>query len=290
MTNLERVVAESKRLPQTTKRMYRSVVRRFVDFAGSAPTSWTPGAVEAWLATLAVRPQSLNVYICALRYASRRHATLHGARDFAGALETVLVPATKHRTGATVLSREQIELILASCSGAAPRDMRDRALIVLGLYTGFRRAELAGIELDDLDAVGRAVVVIAKRNRRHVVKVSAGCWNALAPWLAWLRRRRIRDGRLFRGLRRCLDAEAGYVVTRGLKPDGVYGVIRRRAARAGVHGVSPHSLRHSCAALLREGGVPEAQIAARLGHAAVTTTGLYGGDYVTPASDGGLPF
>lgn len=59
--------------------------------------------------------------------------------------------------------------------GADPVDLRDRASIAIGRHTGFRRAEIATIEMDDLNPIERASVVIARRNKRNRVRVGEAC-------------------------------------------------------------------------------------------------------------------
>ena len=280
MSPLEEAVSTSKRLTCTTRRQYLGVVRHFLAFAGPNPTSWTPAVVDSWMQQLTVEPISINAYIAALKFASRRWAALHDRRDFAAAAENVLVPATKHSRSPIPLNEDQLRDLFATCDGGDPVDLRDRAIIAIGLHAGFRRAEIARIEFDDLDHGERSIVVIAKRNKRHRVRVGAACWDRIDAWLEWLRRRHVGSGRVFRSLRRCLDAELGYCVGASMTPGAIYGVIRGRARRAGIDGVCSHTLRHSCVALLRGRGVPEHEIARRVGHASVETTALYGGDLV----------
>ncbi|MBX3159196.1 MAG: site-specific integrase [Deltaproteobacteria bacterium] len=295
MTELEAVIANSQRLAPTTRRQYRSVVRAFVAFAGRSPRSWTPASVDAWLRLLAVKAVSVNAYLSAIRYASRRWAALtDGARDFAAAAETVLVPIDKHPESPTPLSSDQLGDLLASCGDAAdPADLRDRAILAIALHAGFRRAEIAKIEFEDLDHCDRSIVVVAKRNKRHRVRLSASCWQRLAAWLEWLRRRHVpfnKNDRVFRSLRRCLDAELGWCVGSSMAPEAIYGVIRRRARQAGIWmNVSPHSLRHSLVKQLRDRGVPESEIARRVGHADVRTTAGYGGEVLRDIGETDLP-
>jgi integrase len=292
VTPLEAVITNSQRLAATTRRGYRTAVRSFVGFAGADPLNWTPATVDAWMACLRVRPRCKNVYVAGLRYASRRWAALYDGRDFAGAAETVLVPADKHSRSPTPLDEDQLGAMLATCAREQdPTDLRDRAIIAIALHAGFRRAAIAGIEFDDLDHHERAIVVLTKRAKRLRVRVGEQCWGRVEAWLLWLRRRHVpTTGRVFRSLRRCLNAELGWCVGVALSPGAIYRIVRRRAKRAGIAmRVSPHSMRHSLVALLRDRGVPEEQIAKRLGHASTSTTSLYGGDIVRDVGDDGLP-
>lgn len=292
MTDLERVIKESQRLAPPTKKQYGIAVRSFVAYAGTDPRRWTPDAAQAWAAQLRVRPRSKNVYIAGLRYASRRWAALYDRRDFAGALETVLVPAEKHSRSPKPLDEDQLDAMLGTCSrDGNPLDLRDRAILAIAIATGLRRSSIAGIEFDDLDHAQRAIVVIQKGNRIHRVKVSASCWSRLTAWLHWLRRHHIGSGHVFRSLRRKLDAELGWHVGQALDGEAVYRVIRRRGRAAKIKiRVCAHSLRHTTAKMLRDRGVPEEQISKVLGHASVETTQLYGAhEIVHDVLDDGLP-
>lgn len=291
MTELEAVVAGSKRLACRSKTQYRAVVRDFVRFAGSDPQRWVPTTVDAWARQLTVSPISQNAYLHAIRYASRRWAALHDRRDFAAATETVLVPALKHPSSPKPLTEDQLQNLLGACVGADdPNDLRDRAILAIGLHAGFRRAEIAKIELADLDHRDHSIVAIVKRNKRLRVRVGEMCWARIDAWVSWLRRRHLGTGRVFRSLRRCLNAELGYCVGNSMTPESIYNVIRRRARQAGIPDrVCSHTLRHSCVALLRARGVPEEEIARRLGHASVGTTAGYGGELTRDAIADWLP-
>jgi integrase len=280
-SELERVL-DGARLADTTRAQYKAIVRLYVDYAGRDARKWTPATCEAWLSTLHVEPQTKNSYLAALKRASRRWAGLAPGRwDFAAAVEGVVVPEAKHPRTPEPLDEQQLDAMLATCaSDADPIALRDRCLLAVAIATGFRRRELAQIECGDLDHAQRAIVVVAKRGKRHRVKVSAQCWQRIEAWLAWLRRRHVPTtgrSRLFRALRRCLDAELSYCVYEAMRPETIWRIVRRRARQAGIRmRVTTHSLRHSTAAILRARGVPEERIARRLGHASVATTELYG--------------
>lgn len=292
-TELEQALDGAKLSP-TTRSLYKMVVRSYVRFAGARPQDWTAASIEAWRDALTVSPPAKNVYLAAVKRAARRWAALHKTYDVSAAVEGVLVPATKHPRSPTPLAEAELSSMLGTCARSDdPVDVRDRALLAVAIATGLRRAALARIECDDLDACDRSIVVIEKRNKRHRVRLSVQAWARLDVWLAWLRRRHVPTtgtSRVWRSLRRCLDAELGWCVGGGMEPDAIYRIVRRRAKRAGITTrVCTHSLRHSLVALLRERGVPEEQIAKRLGHASTSTTALYGGDIVRDGGDDGLP-
>lgn len=297
MSPLEAIVEGAHRLANKTKQTYRRVARDFVAFAGDEPTNWTPAACDAWVAQLDVAPRSINIYIAAIRWVPRRWAALNvgacdGARDFAAAIENVCVPAETLPAAPTPLGRDEVEVLLASCGrDDDPTDLRDRALLAITFALGLGRAELADIEFDDLDHGQRTIVISArraKRNKRHVVRVSPACWARLDAWLAWLRRRHVAlTGGVFRALRRSLDAELGWEVEAAMSAESVYRVVRRRAQRAGIPGrVSGLTLRYTLVTTLRACGVPEHEIAQRVGHAVIATMATHSRGRAIAATDG----
>lgn len=292
-TELE-LALDGAKLSPTTRALYQMVVRGYVRFAGARPQDWSAASIEAWRDSLTISPAAKNVYLAAVKRAARRWAALHETYDFSAAVEGVLVPATKHPRSPTPLAEIELSSMLGTCARSDnPVDLRDRALLAIAIATGLRRAALARIECDDLDVHERSIVVIEKRNRRHRVVLGEAAWQRVEQWLAWLRRRHVPTtgtSRVWRSLRRCLDAELGWCVGGGMEPDAIYRIVRRRAKRAGITArVCTHSLRHSLVALLRNRGVPDEQIAKRLGHASTSTTALYGGDIVRDVGDDDLP-
>lgn len=295
-SELERVLDGAK-LADTTRREYKRAVRAYVQFAGADSNGWSPSSVESWLASLLVEPITRNVYLAAIKRASRRWASLHRTWDFAAAVEGAVVPERKHPASPEPLDKDQLGALLGTCSRTNdPVDLRDRALLAVAIATGLRRRELAYMECADIDPKERSVVVIAKRGRRHRVRLSQQAWARVDAWFTWLRRRHIPTtgtSRVWRSLRRCLDAELTWCVGPSMTPEAVYRIVRRRAASAGLDGVTTHALRHSLIAALRDRGLSEEQIARRVGHASTATTSLYGRgrarEVVIDAGEDGLP-
>lgn len=276
-SELERALDGAK-LSETSRATYKTAVRGFVTAAGRDPSCWTPERLDGWLRSLAIEPQTKNVYLAGIKRAARRWAALHKTHCFADAVEGFVVTEQKHPRTPEPLDHEQLGAMFRVCARADnPMQLRDRALLAVALHTGFRRRELARIEMTDLDHRGRSIVTIAKRGKRHRVRVSADCWARLDAWVSWLRRRHIGTGRVFRSLRRCLDQELSWCVGPSMRPESVWRTVKRLAKQAGIRmRVCTHSLRHSLVAALRDRGVPEIEIARRIGHASTATTALYG--------------
>lgn len=160
----------------------------------------------------------------------------------------------------------QIERLLAAPTGDDPAALRDRAILELLYGSGLRISELTGLDVDDVDAVERLVRVRGKGSKDRVVPFGAVAAAALEQWL-------VRGRPLVAS-----GAPAVFVNTRGgrLTRQGVWKLVKEHAGRVGLNDdVSPHTLRHSFATHLLDGGADVRAVQELLGHANVTTTQIY---------------
>jgi integrase len=272
MTELESIIDQSPKLGKHTKRAYRSVVREYLEFAGQHPSAWSGASAQAFYNKLLDRmpAKSANVRFSGLRYVSKRRAQLNldPLLDFAGVVEKATV-----RGGSPpdrrALTLQEAGRLLDVCRGPRPLDLRDFALVSLGLKTGMRRFSMAGIQFEDF---GRDrtrgypfVEITLKGGNRHQVPLAGIAVEAMTPWKRWLGRANIRSGALFRSLTR--PGLRGQVsVGDAISDQGVYKALRKRAAQAGIEGFSPHIFRHTFVTWAKSAGVPDHEIAAVTGH------------------------
>jgi integrase len=147
------------------------------------------------------------------------------------------------------LSLDDVHQVVAACAGTTHPD-RNKAILALLLDTGLRRAELAALQVGDVDLPARLVTVrLGKGGKGRRVPISSMCAHVLAEWLV---ARPVELGNSFFGL----------------KGNGLQMLFRRLAARSGVHFFC-HALRHTFATLY-EGDVQDLQKI--LGHSEVSTT------------------
>ncbi|MFI5837788.1 tyrosine recombinase [Micromonospora sp. NPDC051300] len=156
---------------------------------------------------------------------------------------------------------------------AAPRALRDRALLEFLYGTGARISETVGAAVDDLDLDAGTVLLRGKGGRTRLVPVGGYAADAVRAWLVRGRPALLAAGR---------GTPALFVNARGgpLTRQGAWGVLRAAAGRAGLpvdgpEAVSPHTLRHSYATHLLDGGADVRVVQELLGHASVTTTQVY---------------
>jgi integrase/recombinase XerC len=168
------------------------------------------------------------------------------------------------------LDQGQVEQLLA---GGGRRTIRDQAVLEILYGGGLRRAELAGLDLEDLDLAAGTALVRGKGKKERVCPLGKAV-EALRTWLAVRPPSATTDNcgyRVFPGR-----------FGGGLGTSAIARIVGRAAAAAGLGHVHPHQLRHSYATHLLERGADLRVIQELLGHASVATTAIYA--QVSPAA------
>ena len=165
---------------------------------------------------------------------------------------------------------EQVERLLAAAGAAGtPLALRDRALLEVLYGTGARISEAVGLGVDDLDRDSGLVRLDGKGGKQRIVPVGSYARAAVEAYLVRARPALAAAGRGSPAL--LLNARGG-----PLSRQSAWAVLRGAADRAGLGpGVSPHTLRHSYATHLLDGGADVRVVQELLGHASVTTTQVY---------------
>jgi len=188
----------------------------------------------------------------------------HAVRDPTERIET----AKGWRTLPTVLTVAEIERLLGTPHGDGPLPIRDRALLELAYGTGMRVSELVGTTLADVQFDQGLVRVLGKGMKERIVPVGRRALGAVALYAREIRPRLDRG----RGRNRLFLNARGTPLSRV----GAWGIIRQAATRAGLtKRVTPHTLRHTFATHLLEGGADLRAVQEMLGHADLSTTQLY---------------
>ena len=174
------------------------------------------------------------------------------------------------------LTVTETERLLEAAGGEGPprpRDVRDRALLELLYAAGLRISEATGLDREDLSTDGAFVRVIGKGDKERLVPVGDVALDWLARWLDGPRVALLAIGHVVpdRGGPLFLGDHGGR-----LARQQAWASVKRAAARAGLtERVSPHTLRHSFATHLLEGGADLRVVQELLGHASISTTQLY---------------
>jgi integrase/recombinase XerD len=166
------------------------------------------------------------------------------------------------------LTVRDVEALLAAPSVDEPLAWRDRALLELGYGAGLRVSELCGLGTSDLLLTDNLVRVFGKGGKERLVPIGRSVLGTVSVYLHQLRPELDRGqarGRLL------LNARG-----RPLSRVGAWGIVKRAASRAGLRKrVTPHTLRHSFATHLLEGGADLRAVQEMLGHADLSTTQIY---------------
>ncbi len=260
-------VLASRRAPRTVD-AYRRDLRDLATFLGRSPAAASHEDLERWTADLRSRglaPASVARRAAAVR-SFYRHLVLLRLRSDNPAADLDL-PRRRRRLPRS-LSPGDVERLIEAANGAAPRDLRDRALVELLYGAGLRVSEAVSLDRGRVDLGNRLVRPLGKGDKERVVPLGREAVDALRRYLSRGRPFLDRHHRpeLF------LNAQGG-ALTRA----GAFLILRRLAGRAGLEPerVHPHLLRHSFATHLLEGGADLRSLQEMLGHADLATTELY---------------
>lgn len=280
---------EARDMSPHTLRTYRTALRQYLEWlAGMPAVTWVrpPRRVlRAYLSELDARGLARSTI-------SNRVAALRSFYRFArrqGWVEgdpwaTVVTPRRSARLP-RVLGVEDVEQLLDSIAGSGgyavglPRrdsagaavELRDRAIVEVAYAAGLRISEIAAARLTDLDLVHGEIRVLGKGRKERIGMLGRPALEALQAYLA--------EGRPVLAL---ADDGSGhgslFLGTRG-QPLGARGIrmrIDRLVRRAGLPDrTTPHTLRHSFASHMLEGGADLRVVQELLGHASLSTTQVY---------------
>jgi len=258
---------------------YRRDLRRYLTFTSGRHLT-TPEAV---------RPADVTDFLVALREGSPTHPPLSAA----SAARTVVAvrgfhrfavreglasddpaarvkPPTPPRRLPKAITVEQVEALLVA-AGARGNELslRDRALLEVLYGTGARISEAVGLDVDDVDLVAGSVRLRGKGGKDRIVPLGRYAREALDAYLVRGRPTLASAGRGIAAV--FLNRNGGR-----LSRQSAWTVLRASATRAGLTvEVSPHTLRHSFATHLLDGGADVRVVQELLGHASVATTQIY---------------
>ncbi len=272
-------LAVERGLAANTLTSYRRDLRRYAEYVADEGVSTLDQVTESMVAgfLMRLREGDANHPPLGSTSAARTVVAVRGFHKFAVAdgLATLdpasaVKPPTPAKRLPKALPLADVEAILEAAS--APDTilaLRDRALLELLYGTGARISEAVGLDIDDLDTVDATVLLRGKGSKERLVPVGAYALDAVDAYLTRARPElaspRTPAGAMF------LNARGGR-----LSRQSSWAVLVKAAERAGVtRDVSPHTLRHSFATHLLDGGADVRVVQELLGHASVTTTQVY---------------
>ncbi|MFC4604667.1 site-specific tyrosine recombinase XerD [Rhodococcus kronopolitis] len=275
-------LAVERGVAQNTLSSYRRDLRRYQEFLGVRRIDdlgrVSERDVSDFVVTLRRGDRAAQVRPLAASSAARALIAVRGLHKFAtleGIANVDVARAVKPPTPGQRLPKslplDQVISLLEATGGPddpdAARGLRDRALLEVLYSTGARISEAVGLDIDDVDGTDRAVLLRGKGGKERVVPIGRPAIAALEAYLVRGRPALVSTG----GPAIFLNARGGR-----LSRQSAWQVLRSAADRVGLaDGVSPHTLRHSFATHLLEGGADVRVVQELLGHASVTTTQIY---------------
>jgi len=214
-------------------------------------------------------PASVNKALAALRGVLREawRLGLMSAEDLARAADVEPVRGSRPLRGRALGAHEVAALFHCCMRDSTAAGPRDAVVLALGLAAGLRRAEIAGLDLGDVD-LGREVVrVHGKGNKVREVPIKGGTLEAIRAWLAC---RGAEPGPLV-----CPVGKGGRVELRRLAPQAVLRVCEKRGRVAGIPGFVAHDLRRTYISTLLDQGVDLSLASDLAGHTSPSTTKRY---------------
>jgi tyrosine recombinase XerC len=181
---------------------------------------------------------------------------------------SVLASPKRGRSLPRVLRPDQVAALLTVPDTATPEGLRDRALLELLYSTGARVSEVASLDLVALDRAGGLVRLLGKGRKERIVPLGEPAADAIDAWLAEGRHLMVAPDATTDAV--FLDGRGARMGTRSIRR-----VVAGAARGAGLGPVTPHTLRHSYATHLLEGGADLRAVQELLGHASLATTQRY---------------
>jgi integrase/recombinase XerC len=270
---------DERALSPHTLRAYGSDLERFLDFLAFeflsrrvdevAPGDVDALAVRSFLAFLSregvgrtTQARALSTVRGLLKFACREGLITENP---AASVRTPKQPRKLPRH----LRPGEVENLIEAADGAEPLELRDRAILELLYASGLRVGELVSLDWRDLDVEGRFLRVVGKGGKERMVPFGRLAAEALGQWLrAW---DEIRAGRTDDGEPVFLNNKGGRLTDRSVRRI-LDRYTRDAAVAAGIH---PHTLRHTFATHLLEGGADLRSIQELLGHSSLSTTQKY---------------
>lgn len=260
-------------LAENTRAAYLSDLKHFEQWGGQIPAS--PEMVANYLAVFA---DALTVATLSRRLAalSKAHRSLGLSNPTSSEIVKSTVRGIRRLKGvaqrqAKPLLNDDLVAVLEG-TGDRLKDVRDRALLLVGFAGGFRRSELVGLACSDVEFVREGAIICLRRSktdqcrqgRKIGIPHARGRWCAVAALEEWLRRSKITEGPLFRPIDRHQRLS-----TKALSGEAVCLILRERVGAAGfkADGYSGHSLRSGLATSAARVGVSSWKIRQQTGHA-----------------------
>jgi integrase len=266
---------------ENTRRAYRADLDHFTAWGGSVPAS--PEIIARYL--------SDHAEVLSIATLKRRLAALsvaHEARGLTSPTSTKLVHATLRgiqRTHGTPQRQAQPLLVedllrIMATLGEGSKDVRDRALLLVGFAGGFRRSELVDLDVEDMEMMRQGMIITVRRSktdqtgegRKIGIPLARGRYCPVQTYEHWIETAGIETGPIFRPVTRHDHVGGGRLSTRSVST-----IIKARVKAIGLDAdqYSGHSLRAGLATSAAMAGISTLAIRQQTGHRSDATLARY---------------
>ncbi|MFY4659608.1 site-specific tyrosine recombinase XerD [Scardovia wiggsiae] len=266
-------------LAAATVKAYESDLRRYTVWLGEkgilSPQKISEKNVEQFVAQLSQEGESQRSIARRLASIHEYHRYLVSRGKVPADVSQGIRPPKAASSLPDVLTVDEVARMLEKTGNDRDTDpvvLRDRALLEFLYATGARVSEAVGADITDLDLESRYVRLTGKGSKQRIVPVGSFACRALQRYLNGPRTQ------LQAKAKKKQEMRALFLNKRGarLSRQSVWEIVQSAAQRAHItKEVHPHTLRHSCATHLIQGGADVRTVQELLGHASVTTTQLY---------------
>jgi integrase/recombinase XerC/integrase/recombinase XerD len=255
-------------MSEKTRRAYGADLDQLAQFAGDrGPTELRPGDLRRFAAFLSERGMSKSSVARKLAAVRSFYKHLIEIGELGASPADLVASPKRDQYLPQVLKPAEVAAVLDGIPASTPLELRDRAMFELAYAAGLRAEEIVNLDVTDVDPDAEHLRVLGKGSKTRVVPAGEPAWRAVALYLERGRPalQQEADPALF-------ISKTGKRLSTSDVRRRLNGWVRRAAVQGGV---TPHTLRHSFATHLLEGGADLRAIQELLGHATISTTQTY---------------
>ena len=266
----ETYLAEEKKAASNTMSSYLRDIRQFehwLETEGTAVEQVAQEDVESYIRYLTSQGKSAATVTRSLASLKSFYSYLMSQGWVDRNPARGLAPAKVERKLPQILTSKEVELFLEQPDPSDAKGCRDRAMLELLYATGIRVSELIGLNLEHIN-LSAGFIRCVSRDKERIIPLYPAAIRALSDYLEHVRPQMLEHP----------DEPALFVNMSGerMSRQGFWKIIKHYQEKAGIQKeITPHTLRHSCAAHLLENGADLRSIQEMLGHADISSTQIY---------------
>jgi integrase/recombinase XerD len=267
-TVLHESVKASRKLASSTKAVYLRNLDEFATDMGTSPASWTMPRMQTYYDRLCEqkKPQSVKGMINAIRFAIRRYN--EGAHSPIDDFTRFELAPPKQKADREPISEGEAQALLETCNTKTPIDLRDFAMIVSMIETGWREISVVNVLWESIKEIEPGLTITEVRSKGVdllPVPLTPTVLLGFRPWRKWCSSQHITTGPVFRSL--VVRGKELQIGTKPMTEQAIYNIITKRGKEAGIsRHIHPHLTRHAFMTWRSSAQVPPNVIMSVTGH------------------------